>query len=324
MALLTKVDITALEALSPGGVFCDVDLSSISHWRIGGKADVLLQPASTEQIVNLRRYFFERGIRPVIIGLTSNLLFADEGLRVPCIQIGSRLSRLEINATDVRAQAGNWVPGFAQALMRAGLTGGEHVCGIPGTLGGLVAMNGGSQRKGIGRNVVEVVSVDETGGIVRRTASECAFEYRDSIFHRNDDVIASVHMRFEYGDLTRIRAEMRTILAERRRKFPRKEPNCGSVFKSNPDMYAQIGPPGAAIERLGLKGLRYGGALVSPRHANFIVNTGNARASDVLHLITLISDAVFSSTGFRMEAEARFVRGDGKIVPADRVIGASG
>lgn len=319
MAPLTTSDIAALERLCPGGVESDVDLAAISQWRIGGRARLVLRPSSTAEVAALRRYLHDHDQPHVVIGSTSNLLFSDEGLHVPCIQIGPRMASVTMAEGDIHAQSGIWVPGLARQLMRAGLTGIEHVCGIPGTLGGLICMNGGSQRKGIGSHVVSVESVDGRGVVHTRSADACGFAYRQSIYQTNGEIITAVHLRLVQGDRAAIRAEMRRILADRRRKFPRKEPNCGSVFKSNPAMYAEIGPPGAAIEKLGFKGLREGGALVSPRHANFIVNTGGARAQDVLALIARISDAVHDATGFRMDAEACYVAADGNIIPADEV-----
>lgn len=320
MDRLTDSAVAELEALCPGGVARDVDLSALSWWRIGGRAILVLQPASTDELAALQSWFFRHGIRPVVIGLTTNLLFDDAGLGVPCIQIGSRISEIRIDGTRLEAQAGAWVPGIARRLMKAGLGGAEHICGIPGTLGGLICMNGGSQRKGIGSNVVNVESVDRAGAIHIVAAEGCNFAYRQSVFQTNGHVITGAHLHFTSRSSDQIRTEMRAILADRRRKFPRKEPNCGSVFKSNPAMYAEIGPPGAAIERLGFKGLRVGGAVVSPRHANFIVNSGGATARDVLTLIARIGDAVEIDTGYRMQAEACFVRADGITLPADAVL----
>lgn len=320
MVRLTAASLTELRALCGGGLETDVDLARISQWRIGGRAALLLRPASTAEVAAVRRYLHECGVGHVVIGLTSNLLFADAGLRVPCLQIGQAMGGVGIDGTEVTAQAGAWVPGLARRLMQAGLTGGEHICGIPGTLGGLICMNGGSQRKGIGSHVVWVESVDRRGAVHRRPAEACGFAYRTSIFQTNEEVVTAVRLRFARGDRRAIRREMREILAERRRKFPRKQPNCGSVFKSNPAMYAEIGPPGAAIERVGFKGRRFGGALVSPRHANFIVNAGGATAADVLQLIQHIRNAVESATGFRMEAEACYVTPLGDIRPADQAL----
>lgn len=319
MARLTKADIAELEALCPCGIVQNVDLSAISQWRIGGRADLIVRPSSTGEVVKLMHWFSARGIQPVVIGLTSNLLFDDAGLHVPCLQIGKDMAQVDVDGSTVQAQAGAWVPGLARKLMQAGLGGTEHICGIPGTLGGLICMNGGSQRKGIGESVLAVESVDAHGQIRYRTAEECGFAYRQSIFQTNGEIITGATLKLTPRQRKEMLAEMRVILADRRRKFPRKEPNCGSVFKSNPAMYAEIGPPGVAIERLGLKGLRFGGALVSPLHANFILNTGSATARDVQTLIVHIRNAVEEATGYRMVTEAYFVRANGTIEPADAV-----
>src|SRR5690606_33120726 len=138
----------------------------------------------------------------------------------------------------------------------------------PGTLGGLVYMNGGSQRKGIGDHVVEVNTVTRAGERKSYTREQCLFQYRASVFQRVDEIITGARFEFEYGDPQSIRRELLTILRSRRAKFPQKQPNCGSVFVSNPAMYADYGPPGKVIEACGLKGVVQGHAQISPLHAN--------------------------------------------------------
>lgn len=254
--------IDALARLCPGGVRRDVSLAQLSRWRIGGIADVVVEPRSVAELSALRAFIACEGLASVVIGDTSNLLFADEGLRAICIRIGARMSGLRIEGAQVTAESGLWVPHLARRLQQAGLTGAEHVCGIPGTLGGLICMNGGSQRKGIGSAVVKVIAVDEAGSAITLDHAQCRFGYRSSVFQDNGAVIASAELLFTIAaDRAAIRREMLLILQERNRKFPRKQPNCGSVFKSNPAMYAEIGPPGAVIERLGFKGYRIGDAL---------------------------------------------------------------
>ncbi|MGP3699609.1 UDP-N-acetylmuramate dehydrogenase [Rhodobacter sp. NSM] len=316
MGRLTDSALAELGALCPGGVFHDVELSALSWWQIGGRADLMLRPSSANEIAALMRWFAMRGIRPLVIGQATNLLFDDAGLRVPCIQIGKSMAEIRIDGPDVYADAGIWVPGLARRLMQAGLGGAEHICGIPGTLGGLVCMNGGSQRKGIGSHIAMVESVDAEGTIRQRNADVCGFAYRQSIYQENHEIITGTVMRFGFRPIGEIRAEMLDILADRRRKFPRKQPNCGSVFVSDPATYAQHGPPGEIVEKLGLKGRRSGGAQVSPLHANFIVNTGGARANDVLTLIHEISGAAARELGATLRAEVRYVAPDGSIFPA--------
>ena len=306
--------ITELSRLCPGGVCRDVSLSQISRWRIGGKADVIIEPGSVEQLIALQTFIANEDLPSLVIGDTSNLLFSDEGLRAICIRIGARMAGIQIMGQEVTVQAGIWVPHFARRIQQVGLTGAEHICGIPGTLGGLICMNGGSQRKGIGSSVVEVTAIDSKGRMIILEQQACNFAYRQSVFQSNGAIVAAARLRFEHvSDNTAIRREMLSILRDRSRKFPRKLPNCGSVFKSNPAMYSDIGPPGAVIERLGFKGYQIGGAQVSRHHANFFVNLGGAKAVDMLRLIGEVGDTVFEKTGFRIESEVRFVTPDGSI-----------
>jgi len=313
-AKLTSAVIQELADICPSGVHQDVPLAQFSRWRIGGLADLVVEPRSVSQLCAIRAVLAREGLASVVIGDTSNLLFADDGLRAIMLRIAARMSRLRVEGSEVTAEAGLWVPHLARCLQRAGLTGAEHVCGIPGTLGGLICMNGGSQRRGIGSAVVNVTAVTPWGGATMLDQADCGFAYRTSVFQSNGFVIAVAQLRFAQApDRSAIRRQMLAILRERRRKFPRKQPNCGSVFKSNPAMYAAIGPPGAAIERLGFKGYRIGDAMVSPRHGNFFVNAGKARSPDMLRLIQDVGDMVFETTGHRMESEVRYVTPAGVI-----------
>lgn len=308
-----------LQALCPGGVLFDVDMSRFSRWSVGGRADVLLQPRSSREVATILQELSKREVRPLIIGHTSNLLFTDDRLQVPVIQIGPRMAEIRVKGLLIEAEGGAWVPLLARKMMEHGLTGAEHICGIPGTIGGLICMNGGSQRKCIGDNVIQVSSCTFDGVRHERGKSECEFGYRKSIFQESKEVITNVKLYLKRGDRSRIRSEMRDILRNRRKKFPRKEPNCGSVFKSDPRMYDEIGPPGAAIELCGLKGTRIGDAEISRQHANFIVNKGSASSRDILLLLNRALDAVESSTGFRMTAEVAYVTPSGDVLPADSI-----
>ncbi|QDY70805.1 UDP-N-acetylmuramate dehydrogenase [Qingshengfaniella alkalisoli] len=314
-----------LEQIAPGRVTTDMSLAAISRWQVGGTADLIVHPGSESELSQIRSLFFRNDLPHIVIGATSNLMFADEGLRAPCIQIGSDLASVQVKGDHIRAGAGLWVPGLARIAMLHSLGGIAHVCGIPGTLGGLVCMNGGSQRKGIGSHISRVSSVTTDGSRIARRAKDCGFAYRTSIFQSNDEAVSSVELILDAGhDPNALRHEMRQIMRSRRLKFPQKLPNCGSVFVSNPAMYAKYGPPGAVIESLGFKGRQIGGAMVSPLHANFIVNTGSASASDILSLIRIIRDTALQQTGYLMDVEARFVHPNGRIEPAGSVTDAKG
>jgi UDP-N-acetylmuramate dehydrogenase len=293
----------------------DVSLAEISRWKIGGLADVVISPRNTEELAGLRTWIHERGLPSVVIGATSNLLFADEGLRAIAIQIGQDFSPLKISGREIVAGPGVWVPGLALKAMRVGLTGMEHTCGIPGTLGGLVYMNGGSQRKGIGNTVSYVESIDSLGNKVRRSREECQFAYRSSVFQNLDEVISEIGLVLsDAHDKQTVRASMLAILRDRRKKFPQKLPNCGSVFVSNPAMYEKYGTPGKVIEASGCKNMQVGDAVISDMHANFIVNKGIASSADVIKLIVTVRNRVEEMTGYRMQVEAKYVEASGSII----------
>ncbi len=294
-------------------------LSAHSTWKIGGPADFFIEPSDLGELRESLAFSHESNIPFLIIGEGSNLLFADDGFRGLVIKLGKHLSTVTVDGTRVEAQAGVLACRLARACCKAGLAGLEHIVGIPGTLGGLVVMNGGSMRRGIGENITAVEVMDEHGRLQTLRQDQCEFGYRASRFQHCGGIIVRVHLELQVGDTPTIRKQMLKILAERRRKFPRKLPNCGSVFKSSPELFETVGPPGKVIEQCGFKGKRLGDAEVSPLHANFIVNRGAATARDVLQLIREIRSTVMDRFGVAMDAEAKYVSPDGRIVPAHEV-----
>lgn len=305
------------DALQASGVpFCrEVPLSECGTWRIGGPADLLVEPASCEQMATTLRCAGEFGVPAVVMGKGSNLLFDDAGLRGVAIRVGRSLGRVTITGTTVRAEGGVSASHLARVAGLAGLSGFEHIVGIPGTLGGLVFMNGGSLQRAIGQTVTEVKAMDRSGALRVLRREDCEFAYRSSRFQREDWVILEATMALVAGRRSEIAAEMLQILRDRRNKFPLTLPNCGSVFKNDPDGYGSFGPPGKIIEDTGLKSLSVGDAQVSERHANFIVNRGNAHACDVLKLIEMIRRRVAARTGLALECEVRFVHSTGRVQP---------
>lgn len=313
MSSLTSVALE--EALKAGGISFrrDVPLNACGTWRIGGPADFLVEPVSCEQVAAALRCVGELGVPVVVIGKGSNLLFDDAGLRGVAIRIGRRLARVATAGTTVRAESGVSASHLARVAGLAGLAGLEHIVGIPGTLGGLVFMNGGSLQHAIGEAITEVKVMDRSGTLRVFRREDCGFAYRSSRFQAENGVILEATMDLVAGRRNEIVAEMLRILRDRRRKLPLTLPNCGSVFKNDPELYDRFGPPGKIIEDAGLKGVSIGGAAVSERHANFIVNRGDARARDVLELIELIRRRVAARTGLTLECEVRFVQSTGGV-----------
>lgn len=300
----------------------NVSLATIGRWRIGGPADLVVTPPNTAALGAILTAIIQTSVPYVVIGDGSNLLFDDAGFRGVVIRIGRSFNEFSVDDDGiVTAGAGLWVPSFIRQVMAHGMAGATHAIGIPGTLGGLVTMNGGSQRHGIGEHV-EAVDVVERGGNPRRLmASELGYAYRTSTLQTNGAIAVSARFRFPAGDPAALRSEALAILASRRVKFPKIRANCGSVFVSDPALYDLIGPPGAAIERVGLKGFAIGGAQISTDHANFIVNTGHARSVDVLALIGLARRRVHDLTGIAMNAEVRHLASNGTLCPAHEIVG---
>lgn len=300
-----------------GIVHVDVPIRQYSRWKIGGNADVVIVPNSANDLSKLLKFTSENNLRHILIGSTTNLLFDDNGIEALVILLGYQMNKIHFSGNRVTAQCGIWVPRFAKQVADAGLSGAEHMSGIPGTLGGLICMNGGSQRKGVGDHIVSVQTVSPEGKFESWARKDCGFAYRTSIFQDNGHAIVEAEFEFPTAkDKRATKQSMLSILRDRRLKFPQKIPNCGSVFVSNPDMYSDYGPPGAVIERCGLKGLERGKAQISPLHANFIVNNGGASSNDVLFLIHKVRAEVYRNTGYLMPAEARYISTAGNIVPA--------
>ncbi|WP_084570782.1 UDP-N-acetylmuramate dehydrogenase [Methylosinus sp. PW1] len=308
--------LTRLRRIVTGRIEEGADLRLVSRWRIGGSAAALVEPASAVEARGTLAVLAEDCTPALVVGNGSNLLFDDAGFDGVIVRIGRSLGSISRDGRTVRAEAGLFAPRFVRELGRFGLSGLEHAIGIPGTLGGLIYMNGGSQRKGVGSNIVAVRGCDRSGRAFERSHAECGFHYRGSSLQSDDLVVLEADFAFVERDPASMRREMIAILADRQRKFPKNLPNCGSVFLSDPLMYRTVGPPGAAIERVGLKGTRLGGAEISTLHANFIVNVAGASSRDVLGLIHLARTRVHDATGFWMDCEVRHVAPDGRLRPA--------
>jgi UDP-N-acetylmuramate dehydrogenase len=302
-----------LVKLDPGDIREKEPLKNHCTWRIGGPADVLIEPSSAENCSKVLAIAKEEKIPHIVIGRGSNLLFDDEGFHGIVIKIGRKISNFSIDGTTIRAGAGIAISRLARATGLAGLTGLEHTIGIPGTLGGLIVMNGGSQQKSIGDVIDWVKVMDHSGNIYNMPRKECNFSYRHSMFQKTDLIVIEAQMQLQHGNPAEIKSEMLTILRSRRTKFPNKLPNCGSVFMRDIELYSTFGPPGKIIEQAGLKGLRVGDAEVSQKHANFIINTGNAKASDVRELISQVRAAIHKKTNIWMKCEVKYVQADGQI-----------
>lgn len=298
-------------------VIDNVDLSKYSNWKIGGVAKKLIYINDIGDYKKAVLFCEKYKLSPVIVGNTTNLLFDNGYLDIALLKLTDRFSSIHIDDNQITVGSNIECHRLSRLAQVNGLKGLEHIVGIPATLGGLVYMNGGSKRTTISSSIISVTSVDSNGQEIVREANECSFEYRKSIFQEKKELITSVKLSLSKGSSSKIRRECLSILRDCRKKFPRKLPSCGSLFVSEPSMYNEFGPPGKIIESLGFKGSKVGGAMVSPIHANFIVNFGGAVASDVVKLVNRINERIHSEHGFTLKSEGVFVSSKGELIRLD-------
>ena len=269
--------------------------------RIGGPAEVMVNIHSANEIAVALRAAKQADAPVTIIGNGSNLLVRDGGVEGLVIQIGSNMSGIRIDGTHVYAQAGCLMSRVSAECLRAGLSGFEALGGIPGTLGGAAAMNAGAYGSELKDVLVRTTVLD--GGAERTLElSDMQMGYRTSRVLREGMTVTAVEMELSYGDADEIRARMDDFTARRRAKQPLSFPSAGSTFKRPEGYFA-----GPLIEECGLKGVRVGGAQVSPMHAGFVVNAGGATAKDVLDLIYVVRNKVHMARGVWLEPEVRIL-----------------
>lgn len=301
-------------------IYEDVDLSSISNWKVGGKVKYLIEVENSKDYSESLKFIKEKNIKHLVIGKTSNLLFDSVDLNIALLKLGQSFCSIKKDDSNITVGASTPCYSLARKAQQFGLSGLEHIVGIPATIGGLIYMNGGSKRKTISENIVSVTSIDEDGEIITRNNEQCGFSYRKSIFQKiSGEIILSVELSLKLGNSKQIRQECIQILRDRRHKFPRKQPSCGSVFISDPENYKTVGPPGKIIEDLGLKGLRKNAAQISNIHANFIVNLGGAKSDDIIYLVKEINYRAKIISGIELESEGLFVSKNGELTPLHMV-----
>jgi UDP-N-acetylmuramate dehydrogenase len=274
--------------------------------RIGGPADFFILPRDVQ---DLQTIFKQKKNMPVFaLGEGTNLLVKDSGIRgvVICLKSSFRSidppvfkqSADKKETAVIKVGAGVKLSYLAKYAARYSLTGIEHLVGIPGSLGGAVIMNAGAEGTEIGPFIRSVTRVTSEGEVEVLKGEEITFSYRKSVFPSEGGIVVEAEIELEKGDTKTIHKTMNSHLAKRSSKQPLTVPNSGSIFKNPPNDSA-----GRLIESTGLKGYSIGQARISLKHANFIVNKGNASARDVLDLIAHIQNVVEEKTGVKLERE---------------------
>ena len=291
-----------------GNISISEPLARFTTFKIGGPADYYLEPKDREDLINLIKYLKEIKYPYLIIGNGSNVLISDEGIRGAAINLEFGFTKIQINKNNVFAEAGIRLSKLVDVCIENSLVGMENLAGIPGTLGGAILMNAGAYGGEIS-NFIKTVEVVDDVEIKFLTKEECGFTYRKSSLERK--IILSAEFELPFGDKAKARERRKELLIKRNQSQPVDVPNAGSIFKNPVGNYA-----GRLIEQAGLKGLTIGGAKVSEKHANFIVNFNNASANDVIELMKVIQETVFNKFGILLEPEIKMIGFDQNKVKA--------
>ncbi len=271
-------------------------------FRIGGPADIMVLPATPEEIRSVLACCQQNKLPLFVFGLGSNLLVRDKGIRGIVMKLGEGLKRVQIKGQTVNAQAGVSMSELSRVVAGKGLSGLEFAEGIPGSLGGAIVMNAGAYG-GEMKDVLQTVSALDYNGIRHDfAAAQLDLGYRSSVLQKGGYIVLDAVIKLKRGEPAAIEGVMKEYARRRQDKQPLDWPSAGSTFKRPPGFF--VGP---LIEKLGLKGYQIGAAQVSTKHAGFIVNSGNATAEEVLQLITHIQQKAWQQLGVKLQPEVRLV-----------------
>jgi len=259
---------------------------------------LLALPAGREDLIVALRWAAAEGVPWRVLGNGSNLLVRDAGVPGLVLRMRRALEHYRREQDRIVTEAGASLPAVARLAAASGLCGLEFAAGIPGTVGGALVMNAGWHEYEIGKLVQWVDFLDERGSVRRLDQAAAEFTYRGSLFRRERGVILEASLLLEPGEPAEIEERMERFAASRKARQPTELPSCGSVFLQPPADFA-----GRLIEEAGLKGQRVGAIEVSPKHANFFVNTGGGTATDVLALVEWIEREVEQRFGVRLVRE---------------------
>ena len=306
MKCLQDIDIyNKLTTIFPRDVILSgVSMKDYTTMKVGGKADYMVLADSIENIQKCVSHLSSLNVPFLIMGNGSNLVFTDNGYHGVIIRIGPAISKTEVDGEIITAEAGALLSSVANLAMENSLTGLEFAFGIPGTIGGAAYMNAGAYDGEMKQVIIESLCIDKEGRYITLRGDEHNFSYRHSRMQDEDLICLKVKLKLNRGNKEEIKAKMAELSARRREKQPLTYPSAGSIFKRPPGAFA-----GKLIDDCGLRGYRIGGAQVSDKHCGFIINTGNATASDVLALIKHVQETVYKNFGKLLELEVKIIGG---------------
>lgn len=282
-------------------ILCDEPMSSHTTFKIGGPADIYMEPPTSE-VVSLINLLRNQGIPFIVIGNGSNLLVSDEGIEGVVISLGRNASNVTIEGNIVKAEAGAMLSKVANLSAEAGLTGLEFASGIPGSIGGAIYMNAGAYGGEIKDILISATVLTADHQLIDVNADELKLSYRHSSLMENGAIVLEASLGLKEGDKEEILNQLAEIRQQRILKQPLDFPSAGSTFKRPEGYFA-----GKLIDDTGLRGYSVGGAQVSEKHCGFVVNTGDATCADVIKLMRDVDEKVFSTTGVHLEPEVRII-----------------
>lgn len=271
--------------------------------KIGGPADLFVEPSSVENLQLAMELIREYNVNWRAIGRGSNLLVSDQGIEGVVIKLGMGINELEIDGTKITVGGGYSLVALATQISRKDLSGLEFASGIPGSVGGAVYMNAGAHGSDISKILEKALILFEDGKLEWVSNEEMEFSYRTSVLQKKrPGIVIKAIFQLTEGDRDKISAEMKKNKEYRKVTQPWDSPCAGSIFRNPLPNYA-----GKLIEEAGLKGYSIGGAKISEMHGNFIVNNGGAKAEDVLSLIQYVKDQIFEKYQVTMETEVEII-----------------
>jgi len=297
-----KEAIKELKKMDVGKIVEKVPLKEHTTYKVGGVASCFIYPENVKQLITLLKYAKENNIKHKVLGNGSNTLFSDNKYEGIIIKL-DKFDYIEVKKTIIVVGAGYNLMKLAQLAARKSLAGLEFASGIPGTIGGAVYMNAGAYKSDMGYIVKRVKVLTPDYRVITMTNKELDFHYRSSFFQKNKDYIC---LEATLGLAKGKKEELYEVNRERKKRRlesqPLEYPSAGSVFRNPEGLFA-----GKLIEDLGLKGLTKGGAQISTKHANFIINIGNAKAKDIKELIDFTKEAVLDRYNVELKCEQEFV-----------------
>lgn len=298
--------INLIESKNLGEYKENVKIAEYTSIKVGGIVKLMYFPESINSLIEILNFLREKKYKFKILGRGSNIIFSDHFMEIVIIKIGDSFSDLNENLDGtITIGAGYSLQKLSKTMSKKGLSGLEFAGGIPGTVGGAVYMNAGAHTNSISEIVESIVFLNQDLELEKLKCENAKFEYRKSIFHQNKGIILEVILKFKEQDAAVTFKKMSGNLEYRKEMQPLNWPSFGSVFK-NPQGYHA----GKLIEEVGLKGYKIGGAEISTKHANFIVNKGSATAKDILELIELVKKVVYEKKKIKMITEVEVFLGE--------------